>query len=376
MLTPPPLALYVHFPWCVKKCPYCDFNSHTTANLPEAEYVDALRQDLLSQIDGLNRPITSIFIGGGTPSLISPQGIADTLDLAERTLGFSSDIEITLEANPGTAESTRFKGYKAAGINRLSIGVQSFDDLALSQLGRIHSSNEAYNAFKMARNAGFDNINLDLMHGLPGQSVTGAIRDLEQALRLEPEHISWYQLTIEPNTAFFNQPPSLPADDLLADIEDAGFSLLAEHHFNRYEVSAFAQQNKSSRHNLNYWLFGDYLGIGAGAHGKISRASGSIHRTQKSRAPNDFMAKPTKTIANQIPSDDLVFEFMLNALRLIEGSDVATFTQRTGLNASVLQSSVKTLSSEKLMHELPKLQTTELGFRFLNDVVNRFSEAN
>ncbi|MEC9482594.1 MAG: radical SAM family heme chaperone HemW, partial [Halomonas sp.] len=295
----PPLSLYVHVPWCVRKCPYCDFNSHgvgRSAELPEDGYLTALLADLDADLAlAGQRELTSVFIGGGTPSLMSADFYGRFFAALNERLALSRDCEITLEANPGTVEQRRFAGYREAGINRLSIGVQSFQPAQLEALGRIHSGTEAERAVTSARCAGFDNINLDLMHGLPGQDVAQAIDDLEQALALSPEHLSWYQLTLEPNTEFHSQPPRLPEDDTLWDIQDAGHQRLEQAGYNRYEISAYARPGRRSRHNLNYWRFGDYLGIGAGAHGKLSRpgASGTldIERRWKSRQPDAYLRR-------------------------------------------------------------------------------------
>ncbi len=267
--SPPPLAAYVHIPWCVKKCPYCDFNSHTSATgLPETEYVDALIADLDQELaSGAGQTLTSIFFGGGTPSLFSAASLGRILQAMQNRLSFAADIEITLEANPGTFEQVKFAGYRAAGINRLSIGIQSFDATHLKALGRIHDDAEALRAVDMARRAGFDNLNLDLMHGLPGQTLEQAMADIDQALELSPEHLSWYQLTLEPNTVFYSKPPVLPEDDILWDIQEAGQARLAGAGYQQYEISAYARNGQRARHNLNYWQYGDFLGIGAGAHG-------------------------------------------------------------------------------------------------------------
>ncbi|MET0355328.1 MAG: radical SAM family heme chaperone HemW, partial [Cellvibrio sp.] len=272
-LSLPPLSLYIHIPWCIRKCPYCDFNSHqANNNIPEAEYVSALRFDLQQDVVlAQGRKLTSIFFGGGTPSMLSAKAIAQIVKDAQTIIGFEPEIEITLEANPGTFEQEKFSGFRAAGINRLSIGIQSFNDTQLKLLGRVHGSDEALRAVDVARKAGFDNINLDLMHGLPEQSVMGAKADLAQAIALAPEHISWYQLTIEKNTEFYSAPPVLPVEDTLADIQDEGQVMLAQAGYEQYEISAYAKNKKRARHNINYWEFGDYLGIGAGAHGKITQ---------------------------------------------------------------------------------------------------------
>ncbi len=372
----PPLSLYVHIPWCVRKCPYCDFNSHTSEQpLPEQQYVQALIADLKREAQTItHRPLQSIFFGGGTPSLFSAQAIGDIIDAAQNTLGFVADIEITLEANPGTAEYTDFNALKHAGVNRLSLGVQSFNDEHLHTLGRIHSSTEALKAFKLARKAGIDNINLDLMHGLPNQTPAQATSDITQAISLEPEHISWYQLTVEPNTVFYNAPPTLPNDDALADIQDAGEALLAHHNFLQYEVSAYCQPNKHAKHNLNYWHFGDYLGIGAGAHSKITHSTGQIERHRKTRLPADYLAHKFHAIgASPITADRLPLEFMMNALRRPQGFETPLFQAMTGLSLATIQPILDDLSRQALILQTPQyIRTTALGFRFLNTVLTAF----
>jgi oxygen-independent coproporphyrinogen-3 oxidase len=374
----PPLGLYVHIPWCVRKCPYCDFNSHThDGELPEAAYVAALLADLANeQAHAAGRPLQSIFFGGGTPSLFSPQAIGQIIDAARTRLGFSPDIEITLEANPGTVELARFKGYREAGVNRLSIGVQSFAAQQLQKLGRIHSRDEALRAGEAARAAGFDNFNIDLMHGLENQTVSEAVNDLEQAIALAPSHISWYQLTIEPNTVFYKQPPLIPADDQLADIQDAGETVLAKAGFEQYEVSAYAKAGQRSQHNLNYWRFGDYLGIGAGAHGKYTElASGQIIRNWKSRSPRDYLATGTAFEAGRrnIGNDELTLEFMMNALRLNEGFELDLFQQRTGLSFDDIKSTLGELVNKQLLHhDGERYCCSGLGKRYLNEILAEF----
>ncbi len=376
----PPLALYVHIPWCVRKCPYCDFNSHEAGgNLPEAAYVDALQQDMAADADlAQGRPLESIFFGGGTPSLFSGKAIGRIIDSAQQLFGFAEDIEITLEANPGTAEHGNFRELRSAGVNRLSLGIQSFEDAHLQRLGRIHGRNEAVKAFEYARSTGFDNINLDLMHGLPNQTLTQAMADLDQAFALSPEHISWYQLTIEPNTVFYNRPPQLPIDDILADIQDAGLERLAAQGYQQYEVSAYARAGKQSRHNRNYWQFGDYLAAGAGAHGKITRQTpDDILRYRKTRLPNDYLNKEKPFTAGKeiIPTGNLPLEFLMNALRLNDGFPKTLFEQRTGLTLSSLTQTVEELVQQHLLEEADDtIRTTELGQRFLNEVLARFSK--
>jgi oxygen-independent coproporphyrinogen-3 oxidase len=373
----PPLALYIHIPWCVKKCPYCDFNSHAAGpTLPEQEYVDALLADLdqdLSQVHG--RPLTSIFFGGGTPSLFSAKALGRLLEGVERRVPFAADIEITLEANPGTFEQAKFRDYRALGINRLSIGVQSFQAPKLIALGRIHDGNEAVHAADMARAAGFDNFNLDLMHGLPDQSIEDALSDLRTAIAQGPTHLSWYQLTVEPNTVFWNQPPVMPEDDILWDIQEAGQALLAAEGYAQYEVSAYAQAGKAARHNLNYWTFGDFLGIGAGAHAKLSRPDGSISRSWKTRLPKDYLDASKRFSAGEraLGADELPFEFLMNVLRLTDGVASELFTQRTGLPLSQLAAARLEAQQRGLLHSDPaRLSATREGQLFLNDLLQHF----
>jgi len=373
----PPLALYVHIPWCVKKCPYCDFNSHTAGpNLPEEEYVDALLADLdadLAQV--YNRPLSSIFFGGGTPSLFSAKALGRLLEGVERRIPFAADIEITLEANPGTFEQAKFKDYRRLGINRLSIGVQSFQAPKLIALGRIHNGDEAVHAADMARAAGFDNFNLDLMHGLPNQSIEDALSDLRTAIAQGPTHLSWYQLTVEPNTVFWNQPPEVPEDDILWDIQEAGQALLAAEGYAQYEVSAYAQAGKAARHNLNYWTFGDFLGIGAGAHAKLSLPDGRISRSWKTRLPKDYLDASKRFSAGErvLGADELPFEFLMNVLRLTDGVASELFTQRTGLPLSQLAAARIEAQKRGLLHSDPtRLCATREGQLFLNDLLQYF----
>ena len=373
----PPLSLYIHIPWCVRKCPYCDFNSHAAGpELPEAAYVDALLQDLqqdLAHVHG--RPLRSIFLGGGTPSLFSAQALERLLKGVEQQLTFSDGIEITLEANPGTFEQEKFRDYRNLGINRLSIGVQSFENAKLKALGRIHDGGEAIRAADMARAAGFDNFNLDLMHGLPEQSTEDALNDLRTAIAQRPTHLSWYQLTMEPNTVFWSQPPELPEDDTLWDIQEAGQALLAEHGYAQYEVSAYAQPGRPARHNLNYWSFGDFIGIGAGAHGKLSHPDGRIIRTWKTRAPKDYLnpAKSFQAGAKELTNDELPFEFLMNALRLTEGVDAKLYAERTGLDLASLDEGRRDAEQSGLMQVEPsRLAATDRGQLFLNDLLQKF----
>ena len=373
----PPLALYIHIPWCVRKCPYCDFNSHAAGpSLPEDEYVAALLADLdqdLAQAQG--RQLTSIFFGGGTPSLFSASALGQILEGVERRIGFAGDIEITLEANPGTFEQAKFSAYRRLGINRLSIGVQSFQSAQLKALGRIHDGDEAIRAADMARAAGFDNFNLDLMHGLPGQDVAAALDDLRTAIAQAPTHLSWYQLTMEPNTVFWNQPPELPEDDTLWDIQEAGQALLAEHGYGQYETSAYARDNHRARHNLNYWTFGDFLGIGAGAHAKLSSADGQIRRTWKTRLPKDYLdsSKVFQAGERVLTADELPFEFLMNALRLTEGVPSQLFCQRTGLPLDSLAEGRRLAEQQGLLESDPaRLCATPRGQLFLNDLLQCF----
>lgn len=373
----PPLAAYVHIPWCVRKCPYCDFNSHAAGpELPETDYVDAVLADLEQDLVHVHgRPLTSIFFGGGTPSLFSATALGRLLEGIERRVSFAPDIEITLEANPGTFEQAKFSAYRQLGINRLSIGVQSFQGDKLKALGRIHDGSEAIRAADMARNAGFDNFNLDLMHGLPDQSLDDALYDLRTAIAQGPTHLSWYQLTMEPNTVFWSQPPQLPEDDLLWDIQEAGQALLAEAGYAQYEVSAYARAGRQARHNLNYWTFGDFLGIGAGAHAKLSSPEGRIQRTWKTRLPKDYLdpAKAFQAGARELGADELPFEFLMNALRLTDGVPAGLYPQRTGLPLADLAASRREAEAQGLLQTDPaRLAATPKGQLFLNDLLQRF----
>lgn len=370
-----PLSLYIHIPWCVQKCPYCDFNSHAQrGELPEAEYIRALQQDLAQErLLVADRKIESIFIGGGTPSLFSSEALQHIMDLVRQQLNVADDAEVTMEANPGTFEQQRFAGFRQAGINRLSIGIQSFNDDCLQKLGRIHSASEAEHAFHKAREIGFDNINIDLMHGLPGQSLEQARADLEQGLALAPDHLSWYQLTIEPNTEFHAAPPSLPVDDTLWDIQEMGWQLLANNGYCQYEVSAYAQPNRQAKHNRNYWQFGDYIGIGAGAHGKLTLADGRIVRRWKQRQPKAYMSGPQLSGEQQILPADLPFEFMMNVLRLSDGVPSELFSQRTGLAYEQLAPLLQQACDKGLLSiEQQRLSPTPQGRLFLNDLLAMF----
>jgi putative oxygen-independent coproporphyrinogen III oxidase len=366
-----PIALYIHFPWCTRKCPYCDFNSHAvTEAIPEQAYIEMLLRDLesdLAQLDVAPR-LTSIFMGGGTPSLFQPAAIETLMTGIKQRMDLDPAIEITMEANPGTTDYGKFAGYVEAGVNRLSIGVQSFNDQQLQALGRIHSAADAARAFTAARAAGFTNINVDLMHGLPGQSLEAAMNDLHQALALGPEHLSWYQLTIEPNTGFYSFPPTLPDDDELWAIYSEGLVHLADAGFARYEVSAFAKDSRQSAHNLNYWQFGDYLGIGAGAHGKC-KTLGRLQRTTKTRAPKDYLKAPNRK-TSVIDGDQLQLEFLMNSLRLNAGFSWATFEANTGLARASLDDFVQQGTTKGLLAQTPTgLQATPLGIQFLNDLL-------
>lgn len=378
MLELPPLSLYVHIPWCEKKCPYCDFNSHQGGEkIPEQDYLEALLKDLKNDLHWVkNRKLHSIFFGGGTPSLFSAQSIEKIISAAEKHIGFEADIEITLEANPGSAEQQKFADFYAAGVNRLSIGVQSFNDQHLKSLGRIHDAEDAKKAIDMAQKSGFERFNIDLMHGLPEQTRAEAMADLEIAIHTGASHISWYQLTIEPNTHFFSKPPILPVEDQLADIQDLGMQQLSRAGFSQYEVSAFAKAGEACNHNVNYWQFGDYLGIGAGAHGKLTLPENTeIIRTSKTRQPEHFMRREETAIASQKPihRDQLSLEFMMNALRLTQGVNKALFSQRTGLDMSVIEPIICQLQQDGLLDPQPKnFRTTALGMRFLDTILQRF----
>lgn len=376
----PPLGLYIHIPWCVKKCPYCDFNSHEhhSTQLPETNYLNALINDLDSELTEVDaqREIHSVFIGGGTPSLLSGNFYIQLFAALNQRLLFSADAEITIEANPGAVDEANFKGFIDAGINRISLGAQSFSDAALNRLGRIHDNQSIYHAFETARNCGFDNINIDLMHGLPEQSLAEGLDDLKAAFELSPEHISWYQLTIEKNTVFYNQPPTLPVENILDNLFMTGLDTLAGAGYQQYEVSAFARDSKQSRHNKNYWRFGDYIGIGAGAHGKISGSDGSISRRWKTRSPSDYLNTDKKLAGSTlIAKEDLPLEFMMNALRLNQGFTPQLFEQRTGLSFSKVKNSIVQLQAQGLVDTSGEhYHTTQKGRLFLNNVIAKFSE--
>lgn len=378
-----PLSLYIHIPWCIQKCPYCDFNSHKSpTTLPEIDYVHALIQDLKIDIELERhhvqriRPIHSIFIGGGTPRLLSEKAYGFLFEQLHQLLDLSQIQEITLEANPNSAETRRFKGYRALGINRLSIGVQSFNNQQLKTLGRAHDNQMAQQAIGAAREAGFERVNIDIMHSLPNQTLPEAITDLTTALALAPEHISWYQLTLEPNTVFYSKPPNLPEAELTYQIESEGQALLAQHGFLPYEISAYAKPQEASLHNLNYWQFGDYLGIGAGAHGKLSHPDLSvITRTQKMRQPKDYLnpAKPFMSDSHPLNHSARIFEFMLNATRLNQAIPHTLFTERTGLEFEHIAAYLKQAESKQLIHlTQTHWQVTDFGRQFTNDLQQIF----
>src|SRR3990172_12917153 len=374
----PPLALYIHLPWCVRKCPYCDFNSHEArGDIPQDKYIEALLRDLeWDRPRGEGRPIQSIFLGGGAPSLFSPEAVARLLAGVWTRLPVAQDAEVTLEANPGTVELERFRGFRQAGINRLSIGIQSFEPEKLRALGRIHGPEEALRAAQAARAAGFENFNLDLMFGLPGQTVEQALADVRTAIELGPTHISAYQLTVEPNTLFHARPPKLPDDDTIWEMQQTIQDLLAENGFKQYEVSAYARPGYECRHNLNYWTFGDYLGIGAGAHGKITESEG-IARLWKVKNPKDYLAKAGTTGAlggeQRLTPRDVTAEFMLNALRLKDGFSLHLFPERTGLSIGAIRTTLADARTRGLLEPDDALvRPTELGYRFLNDLAALF----
>ncbi|MGU9957437.1 MAG: radical SAM family heme chaperone HemW [Arenicellales bacterium WSBS_2016_MAG_OTU3] len=381
-----PLALYVHLPWCIKKCPYCDFNSHEQKTDTDfATYTDAVLNDLnweLEQHQSLSqnhRKISSIFFGGGTPSLFPAKQILRILRHAKALFGFSNNIEITLEANPGAIDQARFDQFRAAGVNRLSIGVQSFNNNHLTALGRIHDSSQAQNAFTCAREAGFENINLDLMFGLPEQSIAQAAQDIDKAIELAPEHISAYQLTLEANTLFHKFPPALPDEDTLSDMQQQIVTRLFDNGYARYEVSAYARESKQCVHNKNYWLFGDYIGVGAGAHGKQTR-SGCILRRSKSKHPTRYIKQwqNNSTIAIEtneriLDAGETVFEFMLNALRLSDGFSYACFEQNTGLSITSIDKKITELVKQNFLeNKTHRIKTSDNGFLFLNEVLQNF----
>lgn len=372
-----PLSLYVHIPWCVRKCPYCDFNSHALkADLPEKAYVQALLADLRQQLPLVaERVLQSIFIGGGTPSLFSGTAITELIQGIRAEMALAQAAEITLEANPGTVDAAHFEAYRSAGVNRLSIGVQSFNVDHLQALGRIHSPEQAVQAFDVARNSGFESINLDLMFGLPQQTPEQALTDLQQAVDLAPQHISWYQLTIEPNTLFHHQPPVTPDDELLWEIQQKGQGFLRKMGYAQYEVSAYACKGKRCRHNLNYWTFGDYLAIGAGAHAKVTTIEG-VRRYSRERHPQAYMQAPgTKINQRVLDVDDLQLEFMMNAMRLSDGVAAELFEQRTGLPSDAIAREVAQAQELGLLKtSASRFQPSARGQVFLNNLLLLFDE--
>ena len=379
LLQSPPLSLYVHLPWCVRKCPYCDFNSHVAPEqLPQADYVDALLQDLDHDLRWTgNRPLVSVFFGGGTPSLFSPEEIGRFLSGVRQRLGFAADLEVTLEANPGTIEHGRFRGYRDAGITRVSLGAQTFNDRHLKKLGRIHGGNDIRRAVEELASAGLENFNLDLMYGLPDQTQAQALDDVRAAIALGPKHLSHYQLTLEPGTVFYHRPPPLPDQDATWEMQIECQSLLARHGYEQYEVSAYAQPGLRCRHNLNYWEFGDYIGIGAGAHGKITPAqAGVIVRTTRCRQPRDYLARTVAeriTEQRDVAAGELPFEYMLNALRLHDGFATARFEARTGLSHTTIVDTLTVAEGKGLLMRTDDgWRPTELGARFLNELQGMF----
>ncbi|MCB5225775.1 radical SAM family heme chaperone HemW [Alishewanella sp. 16-MA] len=374
----PPLALYIHIPWCIQKCPYCDFNSHAVKQgIPEQEYIAHLLNDLDEDLHLVRqRPLHSIFIGGGTPSVFSADGIKQILDGVLSRMPAQPELEVTMEANPGTFEAERFAGYVAAGVTRFSIGVQTFQAAQLSALGRIHNADEACRAAKLAATLPLKSYNLDLMHGLPGQTVAAALDDLAQAIALQPPHLSWYQLTIEPNTAFASKPPTLPDDDILWDIQQQGLALLSAAGYQQYETSAYSKTGHQCQHNLNYWRYGDYLGIGCGAHGKITLPSrNSILRTVKVKHPKGYMDLSRSYLdeRQQVEPEDRPFEFFMNRFRLLEPCPMADFTAYTGLPLSYITQPITTAINKGLLREIPgHWQITPLGARYLNDLLTLF----
>ncbi|WCG83827.1 radical SAM family heme chaperone HemW [Pectobacterium sp. A5351] len=375
MLKLPPLSLYIHIPWCVQKCPYCDFNSHALkGDVPHQEYVDHLLADLDADLPlASGRALHSIFIGGGTPSLLSAEAMQALLDGVRARIPLTPDAEITMEANPGTVEADRFSGYQRAGINRISIGVQSFDPQKLTRLGRIHGPDEAKRAAHLATGLGLRSFNLDLMHGLPDQSLDEALDDLRQAIALNPPHLSWYQLTIEPNTLFSSRPPTLPDDDALWDIYEQGHALLSAAGYQQYETSAYAKPGYQCQHNLNYWRFGDYLGVGCGAHGKLTFSDGRILRTVKVRHPRGYMQGTYLDKQHDVANDDRPFEFFMNRFRLLEAAPREDFTAYTGLEEHSIRPQLDlALAQGYLTETATHWQITEHGKLFLNSLLELF----
>jgi oxygen-independent coproporphyrinogen-3 oxidase len=375
------LSLYAHLPWCVRKCPYCDFNSYEARGaLPDIEYVEALLRDLRSELPfAQGRPIESVFLGGGTPSLFSGEAIARLLDGLRAHASLAANVEITLEANPGAVDAARFAAFRAAGVDRLSIGIQSFRDEQLRALGRVHDSRAARDAVATARAAGFTNVNVDLMYALPGDDVAGAVADLERAIALEPAHISWYQLTLEPNTAFERRPPALPDDGVVARIEEQGRGLLAAHGYERYEISAYAQRGRRCLHNLNYWQFGDYLGVGAGAHGKVTLlGAGAIARRAKTRNPRTYLqragSEQAATEERVATRPQAALEFLMNALRVLDGTPVEIFEARAGQPAGAISAARSAAVARGWLGAEPeRLRATPAGIDKLNRVLELFA---
>lgn len=364
------ISLYIHMPWCIKKCPYCDFNSHAVqSDMPEEEYIQALIKDFTIDVENYKKhEISTIFIGGGTPSLFSAKSYEKLLNHINSLCNFTENIEITIEANPGAVDNQKFKDYKNAGINRLSLGIQSFNDVHLKKLGRIHDGLTAISAIKAARDAGFDNLNLDIMHSFENQTIAQGIEDLNTAISFAPEHISWYQLTLEPNTVFFKHPPKLPNDDFIYDLEQNGFDLLQRHKYERYEISAFAKEKKYAQHNLNYWLFGDYYGIGAGAHGKISNQD-KIVRTKKHKMPLNYLKGNFCVEEKPATAQDLIFEFILNTTRLNQKISNELFEQTTNLPFETIKFLLERAQHKGFieMHD-SYWQVSKKGRQFTNDL--------
>ena len=371
-----PISLYIHTPWCVKKCPYCDFNSHESAgSIDEKAYLEALLKDLESEPDELNeRPLKSIFFGGGTPSLLSSAFYVELLEKLAAKTSFANSLEITLEANPGTADTANFKGYRQAGINRLSLGFQSLRDSSLKSLGRIHDASQAVDAFELARAAGFDNINIDLMFALPGQDAKAALQDLSRVIALNPEHISWYQLTLEPNTLFYAQPPqNLPDNDLAWQMQIEGIDLLTRAGFNRYEVSAYAKTGFKCQHNLNYWQYGDYLGIGAGAHGKYWMSGEGFIRTTRKRHPAEYLSGEFLSSQSRLTQADVIAEYFINRFRLLTDFNTNEFSEATGYSPALIEEPLElAIKKNLLIKQHNSYKPTPLGYQFLNDLVCLF----
>lgn len=375
-----PLSLYIHIPWCEKKCPYCDFNSHLAKTTVDQDaYIKTLIEDFKADISSFsdaltNRVIQTVFIGGGTPSLFDAHSYDYLLTQLKKLLPFAQDVEVTIEANPGSSEVEKFKGFRQAGINRLSIGIQSFNQQHLTALGRVHNSNEALNAVQYARAAGFDNFNIDIMFGLPEQTLEQCLADIQQAIELKPAHLSCYQLTIEPNTLFHHRPPVTPDDDALWEMQTALQTELSKSNFHQYEVSAYSQPNKQCQHNLNYWQFGDYLGVGAGAHGKITDQNGVINRYWKIKHPTTYLQKENKFGATtNVTNDQLAFEFMLNALRLSDGFDERIFSQRTGLSIEEIRPLLEQHEKQELISKQNfNITPTERGKQMLNQLLEDY----